>query len=92
MIGEAGIAVAGTAEAFAEGVSQLLQRPRDEWRTLSRARAERYGWPRAVEGFLHAHGAEVAPSLIRPAVPRPRPMAPPTREPGADEAGAPRYA
>ncbi|WP_436523235.1 glycosyltransferase [Actinoplanes sp. HUAS TT8] len=92
VIGEAGIAVPGTAEAFADAISQLLQRPRDEWRAMARARAERFGWPRAVEGFLHAHGAEVVPALIRPAVPRPRLVTPPAREPGADEADAPRYA
>ena len=92
VIGDAGIAVPGTAEAFADAISQLMERPRDERRALARARAERYSWPHAVEGFLHAHGAETGPSLIRPAVPRPRPVTPPTREPGADEAGAPRYA
>ncbi|GIF06748.1 glycosyltransferase [Actinoplanes siamensis] len=94
VIGDAGVAVPGTPEAFADAVSQIMERPRDERRARARARAERYGWPRAVEGFLHAHGIEpaVAPALIRPAVPRPRLVTPPTREPGADEAGAARYA
>ncbi|GAA4598344.1 alpha-1,6-mannosyltransferase [Actinoplanes octamycinicus] len=94
VIGEAGVAVAGTADAFADGVSQLMARPRDERRATARARAEQFGWSRSVAGFLQAHDVEpaeepvAAPTLIRPAVPRPRLV----REPGADEAGAPRYA
>ncbi|GLW30728.1 glycosyltransferase [Actinoplanes regularis] len=92
VIGDAGIAVPGTAEAFADAVSRLMERPREERRAMARARAERYGWSRAVEGFLNAHGVQPAPALIRPAVPRPRPVVRPTREPGADEAGATRYA
>ncbi|WIM97456.1 glycosyltransferase [Actinoplanes oblitus] len=94
VIGDAGVAVAGNPDAFADGVSQLMARPRDERRAAARARAEQFGWARSVAGFLRAHDvqpAEVpveAPALIRPAVPRPRLL----REPGADEAGAPRYA
>ncbi|AEV82067.1 glycosyl transferase [Actinoplanes sp. SE50] len=94
VIGEAGIAVPGTPEAFADGISRLLERPRDRWRATARARAERFGWPRAVEGFLRAHAVDPGPgpSLIRPAAPESRASIPWTREPGADEAGTPRYA
>ena len=96
VVGDAGIAVPGTAEAFADAVSSLMERPRVERRAAARARAENFGWPRAVEGFLRAHDA--IPSAMTAAVPVPaaaaqlRPAVPLTRRPGADEAGAARYA
>lgn len=84
VVGDAGVAVAGTAEAFADGVRVLMARPEPERRAAARARAERFGWPQAVGGFLRAHGAlpASAPSpvtinrqrpgtVLRPAVPRP---------------------
>nr|WP_296074889.1 glycosyltransferase [uncultured Actinoplanes sp.] len=93
VIGDAGVAVAGTPEAFADGVRTLIERPQVERRAAARARAEMFGWPRAVDGFLSAHQAvpEVAaaavrqtPSaVLRPAVPRPA---------TADDATTPRYA
>ena len=92
VVGAAGVAVPGTAEAFADAVSSLMERPRVERRAAARARAENFGWPRAVQGFLRAHdalpaaaAAPVTATLLRPAVPL-------TRRPGADEAGAARYA
>ncbi|MBG0563046.1 glycosyltransferase [Actinoplanes aureus] len=92
VVGEAGVAVPGTAEAFADAVSGLMERPRTERRAAARARAENFGWQRSVQGFLQAHGVLPEPvgvplpaDLIRPAVPR-------TRKPGTDEAGAARYA
>ncbi len=80
VVGDAGVAVAGTPEAFAEGVRNLMERPEPERRAAARARAEHFGWPQAVDGFLRAHGAlpEVAlagrkrpTAVLRPAVPRP---------------------
>jgi alpha-1,6-mannosyltransferase len=93
VVGDAGIAVPGTADALAGAVSSLMERPRVERREAARARAEQFGWAASVEGFLKAHAAIAEPSpaavrmatLLRPAVPL-------TRKPGADEAGAARYA
>ena len=64
VVGEAGVAVPGTPEGFAEGVRRLMARPEDERRAAARARAELFGWPQAVEGFLRAHGVE-APAISR---------------------------
>jgi alpha-1,6-mannosyltransferase len=86
VIGDAGVAVAGTPEAFADGVRQLLERPEAQRRAAARERAEGFGWPQAVDGFLRAHGAlpEVAaatigrqrpPAVLRPAVPGSHPLA-----------------
>lgn len=58
VVGDAGVAVAGTGEGFADGVRELLERPEPERRVAARARAERFGWPAAIDGFLRAHGAE----------------------------------
>jgi len=63
VVGDAGIAVRGTAEAFAGGVRRLMERPERERRVAARSRAERFGWPQAVEGFLRAHG--LAPATVR---------------------------
>jgi alpha-1,6-mannosyltransferase len=65
VVGEAGVAAPGTPEGFAAGVRQIIERPEDERRAAARSRAELFGWPQAVEGFLRAHGVEA------PAVPRP---------------------
>ncbi len=73
VVGEAGVAVRGTAGDFAAAVRGLLSRPRDEVRAAARARAERFGWPRAVAGFLRTHAAvgdsPCAPARLRTAVP-----------------------
>jgi alpha-1,6-mannosyltransferase len=77
VVGDAGVAVRGTAEAFADGVRQILERPEHERRAAARARAELFGWPQAVEGFLRAHGAPTplparparSAAPLRPAVP-----------------------
>ncbi|MDP9799692.1 alpha-1,6-mannosyltransferase [Catenuloplanes nepalensis] len=61
VVGDAGMAVAGTGGAFAEGVKTLLARPEDERRVAARARAEEFGWPAAIEGFLKAHDAASTP-------------------------------
>jgi alpha-1,6-mannosyltransferase len=62
VIGEAGIAAPGEPAAFAGAVRELLARPEAARRTAARARAEQYGWPAAVDGFLAAHGV---PAPIR---------------------------
>jgi alpha-1,6-mannosyltransferase len=94
VVGEAGVAVTGTAEAFADGVRGLIARPEPARRAAARARAENFSWPRAVAGFLRAHGALPAPATVAIGCQRPatvlRPAAP---GPGvADEPGRPRYA
>jgi alpha-1,6-mannosyltransferase len=53
VVGDAGCAVPGSR--FADGVKEVLARPTDERRKAARARAERFGWPAAVAGFLAAH-------------------------------------
>jgi alpha-1,6-mannosyltransferase len=83
VVGDAGVAVRGTPEAFADGVRDIMQRPEPQRRAAARARAERFGWPQAVDGFLRAHGLEAAtagscaassrqhtpPATLRPAAP-----------------------
>jgi alpha-1,6-mannosyltransferase len=108
VVGDAGIAVRGTPAAFADGVRRLMERPEDERRAAARARAERFGWPQAVDGFLHAHGVATAttpaavpsarqePASLRPAVPSGTPARPWASRAGdgagADDTGTPRYA
>jgi len=84
VVGDAGVAVAGTPEAFAEGIRTLMERPEAERRAAARARAEGFSWQQAVDGFLRAHGALPEPAgsgvviarqrpeaVLRSAVPRP---------------------
>jgi alpha-1,6-mannosyltransferase len=75
VIGDAGVAVPGTPEAFADGVRLLMERPERERRAAARERAENFGWPQAVEGFLKAHGAVPAPAASTVAISRQRPGA-----------------
>lgn len=79
VVGDAGVAVRGTAEAFATGVRQLMARPEAERRAAARARAELFSWPQAVEGFLRAHGAPTPVMATRQSRPA---GAPPTDGPG----------
>jgi alpha-1,6-mannosyltransferase len=53
VIGDAGASVAG--EDLAAGVISVLARPEQRRRAAARARAERYGWPAAVQAFLGIH-------------------------------------
>jgi alpha-1,6-mannosyltransferase len=53
VVGDAGVAV---HTDFAQGVREILGRPEAARRAAARARAERFGWPAAVAGFLEAHG------------------------------------
>jgi alpha-1,6-mannosyltransferase len=55
VVGEAGASVAG--EDLAAGVRAVLARPEPARRACARARAERYGWAAAVDGFLAVHRA-----------------------------------
>jgi alpha-1,6-mannosyltransferase len=55
VIGDTGAAAAGDGAAFAAGVQSLLARPAGHRRAAARARAEQYGWPAAVAGFLRVH-------------------------------------
>ena len=57
LVGPAGVAAQDTGAAFADAVLELLDRPEHVRREAARARAEEFGWPAAVAGFLAAHGA-----------------------------------
>jgi alpha-1,6-mannosyltransferase len=59
VVGTAGVAVCG--EGFADGVRDVLARPAAHRRTAARRRAEEFGWPTAVAGFLAAHGLPEPP-------------------------------
>ncbi|MDG4792880.1 glycosyltransferase [Micromonospora sp. WMMD1082] len=56
VIGAGGLAAAGSPSAMARAVLRLLERPEARRRAAARERAERFGWPAAVAGFLRAHG------------------------------------
>jgi alpha-1,6-mannosyltransferase len=56
IIGPAGLAADDDDAACADAVQRLLDRDVTGRRRLARQQAERYGWPAAVRGFLHAHG------------------------------------
>jgi alpha-1,6-mannosyltransferase len=55
VVGDAGTSVIG--EDFAAGVVTVLAWPEQARRTAARARAERYSWPKAAQGFLAVHRA-----------------------------------
>ena len=63
VIGPAGAAVADDPAAYARAIEELLSDP--ALRERARARAERYGWPAAVRGFLDAHGLIGTPARPR---------------------------
>ncbi|MEU5941273.1 glycosyltransferase [Micromonospora sp. NPDC047548] len=67
VVGGAGVAAYGTPSALADAVLRLLDRPAAARRVAARARAEEFGWPAAVAGFLRAHGAEPDPPAASPA-------------------------
>lgn len=58
VIGSGGLAACGTPSAIAAAVVRLLERPEAARRSAARRRAEEFGWPAAVAGFLRAHGVE----------------------------------
>ncbi|MFF1453556.1 glycosyltransferase [Streptomyces sp. NPDC058274] len=84
VLGPAGATAADHGDAFAEAVTLLLGRPEGERRHSARARAECFGWPAAVEGFLAAHDAVVRAPGPRWVAARPEGAAV-TRGPGAVE-------
>jgi len=53
VVAEAGTSVAG--ENLAAGVMTVLSWPEPARRAAARARAERFGWPAAVQAFLAIH-------------------------------------
>jgi alpha-1,6-mannosyltransferase len=53
VVGDAGASVAG--EDLAAGVTTVLSWPEPARRAAARARAERFGWPAAVQAFLTIH-------------------------------------
>ncbi|WP_084073582.1 glycosyltransferase [Demequina sp. NBRC 110052] len=55
VVGSAGVAADGTAEAFADAVHEVLARPEEERREAARARAEQLPWSRTVEAMLDVH-------------------------------------
>jgi alpha-1,6-mannosyltransferase len=59
VIGPAGVGAAG--ERFADGVREVLGWPEADRRRRARERAEEFGWPAAVAGFLAAHGLPTVP-------------------------------
>ncbi|MBX7268700.1 glycosyltransferase [Micromonospora sp. Llam7] len=58
VIGPGGRAADGTPSAIAAAVVRLLERSEVDRRTAARRRAEEFGWPGAVTGFLRAHGID----------------------------------
>jgi alpha-1,6-mannosyltransferase len=60
VVGDAGVAVYGEGDAFADGVVQVLREPCSLRRYAARARAEEFGWAVSVRGFLQAHHEAVA--------------------------------
>ncbi|MET8356278.1 glycosyltransferase [Micromonospora sp. NPDC005171] len=59
VVGEAGLAAYGSGVSMAAAVRRLAARPETQRRRAARARAEEFGWPAAVAGFLGVHGADV---------------------------------
>lgn len=55
VVGDAGASVPG--DDLAAGVREVLRRPEAARRSAARARAERFGWPAAVQAFLAIHSA-----------------------------------
>lgn len=62
----AGLAAADRDAAFADAIQCLLDGDVTARRARARARAERFGWPAAVRGFLAAHGLGPGPRAARP--------------------------
>ncbi|MFE1246582.1 glycosyltransferase [Streptomyces sp. NPDC058735] len=68
LIGSAGAVADDSAEAFADAVDLLLERPEADRREAARARAECFGWDTAVGAFLAAHDAAAPAWPVRPPV------------------------
>ncbi|MFR9779819.1 glycosyltransferase [Micromonospora sp. MS34] len=61
VIGPGGLAAYGTPSALADAVVRVLERPAVTRRAAARGRAEQFGWPAAVAGFLRAHDLDAGP-------------------------------
>ena len=77
VIGQAGLTAPDNDVAFADAIQCLLDSDVELRRARARDRAERFGWPAAVSGFLAAHG------LAPPAQPPSPATAAPYRAGGA---------
>jgi hypothetical protein len=64
VVGEAGASVAG--EDLSAGVTTVLAWPEQARRAAARARAERFGWPVAVQAFLAIHQAVMEDGVGNP--------------------------
>jgi alpha-1,6-mannosyltransferase len=69
IVGPAGLTTEDDDASCADAIASLLERDVAERRLLARRRAERYGWPAAVRGFLDAHGLDPGPGLPGPSLP-----------------------
>ena len=63
IVGPAGQTTEDDDAACADAVQRLLDRDVTGRRRLARRQAERFDWPTAVRGFLHAHGLAPEPGL-----------------------------
>jgi alpha-1,6-mannosyltransferase len=63
IVGPAGLTTEDDDAACADAVQRVLDREVTGRRRLARQQAERFGWPTAVRGFLHAHGLAPGPGL-----------------------------
>ena len=77
VIGQAGLTAPDNDVAFADAIQCLLDSDVESAPGAGRDRAERFGWPAAVSGFLAAHG------LAPPAQPPSPATAAPYRAGGA---------
>jgi alpha-1,6-mannosyltransferase len=55
VVGDAGVAVYGEGDAFADGIAEVLRRQPEVRRLEARKRAEEFSWAVSVRGFLAAH-------------------------------------
>jgi alpha-1,6-mannosyltransferase len=67
IVGPAGLTTEDDDAACADAVQRVLERDVTRRRRLARQQAERFDWPTAVRGFLHAHGLAPEPGLPGPA-------------------------
>ena len=63
IVGPAGQTTEDDDAACADAVQRVLDRDVTGRRLLARRQAERFDWPTAVRGFLHAHGLAPEPGL-----------------------------
>jgi alpha-1,6-mannosyltransferase len=60
VVGDAGVAAAGTAESFADAIQQVLARDPIERRADARARAETMPWSATVDLMVELHASQLA--------------------------------